>query len=274
MSSCRSHQCHTPAANADPRWRQALWIALVVNAVMFFVEIGAGLQAASVALLADAIDFAGDAGNYALSLVVLGMAPAWHSRVAWLKGWMMIGFGVFVLAQAGWTTWQGSVPEPLTMGAVGALALLANLGVAALLYRYRTGDANMRSVWLCTRNDAIGNLAVLAAAAGVLGTGSAWPDLWVAAVMASLALTAGVEVVSRARRELASLMPVGTVQAAGGASSGASATSAAPAPGAGSSTAPTPSPGVSVGVSATMSAGVSVEVSGSPSATGSGCGSG
>ena len=193
---------HTTPDNNDPRWRRALWVALVVNAAMFVVELWAGLQADSVSLLADAVDFAGDAANYALSLAVLGLALSWRSRAALLKGVCMLGYGVFVLLKAGWVLHIGAVPEPLTMGVIGFIALLANTGVAVLLYRFRSGDANMRSVWLCTRNDALSNVAVMLAAAGVFGTGSAWPDLAVAAVMATLALSAGWQVVRQARAEL------------------------------------------------------------------------
>jgi Co/Zn/Cd efflux system component len=202
-SSCSTETPANAAPPIDPRWRRALWIALVVNAAMFGVELVAGLQANSVSLLADAVDFAGDAANYALSLAVLSMALVWRSRAAYVKGATMFAYGLFVLARAGWLLQSGSVPEPLTMGVVGLVALLANAGVAVLLYAFRTGDANMRSVWLCSRNDALSNLAVMAAALGVFGTGSAWPDLAVAAVMAVLALTAGLSVMRQARAELA-----------------------------------------------------------------------
>jgi Co/Zn/Cd efflux system component len=182
-----------------------LWIALVVNALMFLIELIAGWHSGSVSLLADAVDFLGDAANYGVSLAALGMAAAWRSRTALVKGWSMAAYGVFVLAKAGWAALHGVVPEPATMGAVGVLALLANGGVAFLLYAFRQGDANMRSVWLCTRNDAIGNVAVLLAAAGVSATGSGWPDLVVAAIMAALALSAGHSVVRRANGELREL---------------------------------------------------------------------
>jgi Co/Zn/Cd efflux system component len=201
-SSCSTDATHS-AQTIDPRWRKALWIALAVNASMFFVELIAGLQANSVSLLADAVDFAGDAANYALSLAVLSMALVWRSRAALVKGVTMFSYGVFVLARAGWMLHTGSVPEPLTMGVVGFIALLANAGVAVLLYAFRAGDANMRSVWLCSRNDALSNVAVMLAAFGVFGTGSAWPDLAVAGVMAVLAISAGVSVVRQARGELA-----------------------------------------------------------------------
>ncbi|MGH6625435.1 MAG: cation transporter [Burkholderiaceae bacterium] len=206
MSQHCTDDCHDPSANAiasaTPRWRRALWIALVVNAAMFAVELGAGLHAGSVSLLADAVDFAGDAANYGLSLAVLGMAAFWRSRAALIKGGSMLLYGLFVLGKAALVLRSGAVPEALTMGVVGALALLVNAGVALLLYAFRTGDANMRSVWLCSRNDAIGNLAVMGAALGVFGSGSAWPDLAVAGVMAALAMTGGWAVVWQALREL------------------------------------------------------------------------
>ena len=203
---CHDH-CNIEAQGRDsvtnPVWRRALWIALALNLSMFVVELAAGLQADSVSLLADAVDFAGDAANYGLSLAVLGMAAVWRSRAALVKGLSMAAYGLLVIAKAVWVLRSGSVPEPLTMGLVGALALLVNTGVAVLLYSFRSGDANMRSVWLCSRNDALSNLAVILAALGVFGTGSAWPDLAVAAVMAVLALGAGFSVIRQARSELA-----------------------------------------------------------------------
>jgi Co/Zn/Cd efflux system component len=202
MSHDHNHQPHQDGLHLDPRYRRVLWIALVLNAAMFVIEMAAGVSAASVSLLADAVDFFGDAVNYGLSLAVLGMAIAWRARVAWLKGATMGLFGLWVLGLAAWNLVQGIVPEARTMGAIGALALVVNVGVAVLLYTWRDGDANMQSVWLCTRNDAIGNLAVLAAALGVFGTGQGWPDLIVAAVMGSLALTSAWVVLGRARSEL------------------------------------------------------------------------
>lgn len=198
------HRHHEVPADAPPGLRRALWVALAANAAMFAIEIGAGVAADSVSLLADAIDFFGDAANYALSIAVLSMALAWRSRAAMVKAACMLAFGVLVLARAAWSAITGAAPEPATMGAVGLLALAANLGVGWLLYAWREGDANLRSVWLCTRNDAIGNVAVLLAALGVFGTGTAWPDLLVAAVMAALALSAGASVMRQARGELAS----------------------------------------------------------------------
>ena len=199
---CQHHHHHNDHA-APPGVRRALWVALLANAAMFFIEVGSGLASGSLSLLADAVDFAGDAASYGLSLAALGWALVWRSRVALLKAASMGLFGLLLLGAALWRLWAGAPPEALTMGAVGLLALAVNLGVAWLLYAFRNGDANLRSVWLCTRNDALGNLAVLAAAAGVFGTGRAWPDLAVAGIMAGLALSAGWAVLRQARAELA-----------------------------------------------------------------------
>jgi Co/Zn/Cd efflux system component len=169
---------------------------------MFGVEFGASWTSGSVSLLADSIDFFGDAGNYALSLAVLGMVPRTRTKAAVFKAACMGAFGVFVLAKALWSLRVGVLPEPATMGVVGFLALAVNGGVALSLYRFRTGDANMRSVWICSRNDAFGNMAVMLAALGVLGTASAWPDVAVAAVMGILALTGSWTVLKHARSEL------------------------------------------------------------------------
>ncbi len=200
-----AHCCGDAAcssASADPRFRKALWVALVLNALMFFVELGASWTSGSVSLLADSIDFFGDAANYAISLVVLGMGVATRARAALFKAACMGAFGVVVLGKALWTLTSGAVPEPATMGVVGLAALAVNAGVALMLYRFRDGDANMRSVWICSRNDALGNVAVMLAALGVFGTGMAWPDLGVAAVMGSLALSGAWAVARHAREEL------------------------------------------------------------------------
>ena len=203
---CHHDHSHDHGHHADaliaPGYRRVLWIALAVNAAMFLLEIGAGIAAGSVSLLADAIDFFGDAANYAITLAVLASGATWRARAAVIKAASMLLFGAIVIARAAWAAGSGVAPEPLTMGAVGLLALGANLGVAALLYAFREGDANMRSVWLCTRNDAISNVAVLLAALGVFGTGTRWPDLLVAGAMAALALTAGASVLRQARAEL------------------------------------------------------------------------
>lgn len=199
---CCASKSGTTALN-DPRWRRVLWIALIVNGAMFAVEIVAGVAADSRALQADALDFLGDSANYAISLGVAGMALAWRARAALVKALTMLAFGLWVLGSALWGFITGTAPHAETMGIIGALALAANVAVALMLYRYRTGDANMRSVWICSRNDAIGNLAVLGAAFGVFGTGQSWPDLAVAAIMAALAIWGSIEVFRQARGELA-----------------------------------------------------------------------
>lgn len=202
MSNCCNGGCTPPPPSSDGRFRRVLWLALLVNAVMFFIEGAASWHAESTALLADAVDFLGDAANYGVSLLALASGALWRSRVALAKGWTMGLYGVAVLVAALWNVVRGASPEPLTMASIAVLALAANIGVAVLLYRYRAGDANMQSVWLCSRNDAIGNVAVLLAAAGVFGTGTLWPDVAVAVTLAVLSLHAARQVIRRAREEL------------------------------------------------------------------------
>jgi len=190
----------------DGAWRRVLWIALAINAGMFALEIGAGVAAHSAALKADALDFLGDSANYAISLGVAGLALQWRARAALLKGASLALLGLWILASTAWMAFSGTLPRAETMGVVGTLALIANLACAIMLWRYREGDANRRSVWICSRNDAIGNVAVVAAALGVFGTGTAWPDIIVAAVLASLGLSGGWRIMRHARADLASLV--------------------------------------------------------------------
>ena len=201
MSACCDHHCHAPSPE-NHGFRRVLWVALAVNAAMFAIEIAAGFAAGSAALKADALDFLGDASNYAISLLALGLAGLWTSRAALVKGLSMGAFGLYILGDAALKIANGVVPEPAMMGGVGLLALAANAGVAVLLYRHRGGDANRRSAWLCSRNDAIGNLAVLAAAGTVFLTDTAWPDIIVAAVMAGLELTSARSIILHALAEL------------------------------------------------------------------------
>lgn len=195
--------CSSPVSSIDPRDRKVLWVALILNVTMFAAEIAGSVRSGSVSLLADAIDFLGDAANYSISLAVLGLAVAWRARASLVKAASMAAFGAFVLARATWMFIHGGTPEPLTMGFVAVLALVVNGGVALMLYRYRMGDSNMRSVWICSRNDALGNIAVAAAALGVLHTDQAWPDLAVATCMALLALSGAWSVGRQAFEELA-----------------------------------------------------------------------
>jgi Co/Zn/Cd efflux system component len=198
---CGGSQDITEKLN-DRAWRRVLWIALVINAGMFGVEIVAGVTAGSASLKADALDFLGDAANYAISLGVAGMVLTWRARAALAKGISILLFGLWVLGNTVWMATQGIVPAAETMGIVGVIALVANLACAAMLWRHREGDANRRSVWICSRNDAIGNIAVVAAALGVFGTGTGWPDIAVAAIMAALALSGGWQIIRQARGEL------------------------------------------------------------------------
>jgi Co/Zn/Cd efflux system component len=207
MACCHDSACSSAAsANAlnSPIWRRALWIALIINAGFFVAEIVAGAAAGSVALQADALDFFGDAANYAISLGVAGMALAWRARAAVAKGSTLIAFALWVLGSTAWHTFYGTLPQAEVMGVVGVAALIANGGVALMLYRFRTGDANMRAVWICSRNDAVGNAAVLLAAMGVFGTGTGWPDVIVAAIMSGLGLWGGWQIITQARGELRS----------------------------------------------------------------------
>jgi len=204
-----AHCCSAATEPPDPRQRRVLWIALGLNAAMFAVEFGASWASDSVSLLADSIDFFGDAANYALSLAVLGMALRVRSKAALFKAACMGAFGVFVLGKALWNLQSGVVPEAATMGAVGFAALAVNAGVAWMLYRFRSGDANMRSVLICSRNDAFGNVAVMLAALGVFGTDGAWPDLVVAGVMGSLALWGAGTVIAHARSDMRAVVAQG-----------------------------------------------------------------
>ena len=203
MACCDDHHCHTPPQHQTPIYRRVLIAALVINAGMFGVEVVAGSLAESKALLADALDFFGDAANYAISLYVLGMSLMWRARAALFKGFTMLLFALWVLAESVYGLLAGIPPEPVTMGVVGMLALIANVSVAVMLYRFREGDSNMQSVWICSRNDAIGNVAVMLAAGGVAITHNAWPDVLVAAGMALLALSGSIQILRQARKELA-----------------------------------------------------------------------
>jgi Co/Zn/Cd efflux system component len=170
---------------------------------MFAAEIAAGFAASSSALQADALDFLGDSANYAISLFVAGMGLAVRSRTAFFKGATLLVLGLWVVGSAAWrAAFGGAVPHADVMGLVGFVALVANAGVALMLFRFRRGDADMRSVWICSRNDAIGNVAVMLAALGVFGTGTLWPDVIVAVVMAALGITGGWTIIRQAMSEM------------------------------------------------------------------------
>ena len=207
-----AHCCGHDHHHIDPHrgnagYRRVLWAVLAINATMFLVEIGAGVAAGSASLQADALDFFGDAANYAISLFVIGMALRYRAYAALGKGISMGVFGLWVIGTVIWHAAHGTLPSAVTMGAVGLAAFAANAASFALLWAYRAGDANMRSAWICTRNDAIGNLAVLLAAAGVFGTGTGWPDLVVATIMAGLALQGAWMVIRQSLGELRQPVP-------------------------------------------------------------------
>jgi Co/Zn/Cd efflux system component len=201
-ASCAGPDCASGDATS-PRYRRILWVALAVNALMFGVEIVGGASAGSSALQADALDFLGDAANYSISLFVLSAALAVRARASLIKGATMAAFGCWVVGHALYQAATGEVPEPVVMGVVGMLALASNVFVALLLYRFRSGDSNMRSVWICSRNDALGNIAVVAAATGVFTVQQAWPDIIVALTMGVLALSGAWQILRHARQDLA-----------------------------------------------------------------------
>jgi Co/Zn/Cd efflux system component len=196
------NHCDHEAALRRGKYRRLLWVALALNVAMFAIEVAASLKSNSVSLLADSIDFLGDSANYGLSLFVLGMSVTVRAKASLAKALSMLVFGFGVLSAAAWHAATDAHPEASTMGVVGALALVVNCAVALMLFAHREGDSNMRSVWLCTRNDALGNIAVLLAALGVFGTGAAWPDLAVAGIMATLAVTSAFHVLRQARGEI------------------------------------------------------------------------
>jgi cation diffusion facilitator family transporter len=182
-------------------FKRALWAVIAINGVMFGVEITAGALAGSQALQADALDFLGDTATYAISLFVIGMPLRTRATAALFKGLSLGAMGLWVFGSTLYQTLILGVPQAEVMGIVGFLALLANVASVLLLLRYRDGDANVRSVWLCSRNDAFGNIAVMCAAAGVWVSGTAWPDLIVAGLMAGLFLWSSFQIIRQALQE-------------------------------------------------------------------------
>lgn len=183
-------------------FRKILWIVFAVNFLMFIVEFGTAFYANSVSLQADALDFLGDAVTYGVTLMVLGSSLRVRASVALLKGISMGGLGIWIFARTFWNMSENIIPIASLMGTIGLVALIANVFSALLLYKYRGGDSNMRSIWLCSRNDAIGNLAILIAASGVFTLKSGWPDFIVALLMASLSTIASIQIIKQASSEL------------------------------------------------------------------------
>jgi len=198
--SCCAEQPRFDGMSAG--FKRALWMVIAINAVMFAVEMTAGALAGSQALKADALDFLGDTVTYAISLFVIGRSVTARASAALFKGLGLAAMGVWVLGSTLWQVFVIGQPNPSVMGVVGVLALAANLASVLVLLRYRDGDSNVRSVWLCSRNDAIGNVAVIIAAGLVALTGTAWPDLVVAALMAGLFLWSAVQIIRQATIEM------------------------------------------------------------------------
>lgn len=198
-----SCSCEAPRFDgASAGYRRVLWLVIAINFGMFVTETAGGVLAGSVALQADALDFLGDSFTYAISLLVIGQAPHWRARAALFKGFSLGAMGLWVLGFTAYRVLVVGVPDAVVMGAIGFLATAANVGSVLLLMRYRDGDANVRSVWLCSRNDAIGNLGVIGAAGLVALTGTAWPDLAVATIMALLFLNSASQIIRQATGEL------------------------------------------------------------------------
>ncbi|HTK14024.1 MAG TPA: cation transporter, partial [Xanthobacteraceae bacterium] len=185
----------------DPRYKRMLWMVIALNGSMFLIEMIAGQLAASQALKADALDFLGDTVTYGLSLAVIGRSVHARATAALFKGLSLSLMAIWVMGSTIYHTLILGVPSAELMGGIGILALAANLTSVLLLMRYKDGDANVRSVWLCSRNDAIGNVVVMVAALGVWGTSTAWPDLAVAAVMGGIFLTSSVQILRQAWTE-------------------------------------------------------------------------
>ena len=211
MAGCCNSNAKFDGVSAD--YKRRLWLVIAINAVMFVVEMTAGHIAKSQALQADALDFLGDALTYGIPLAVIGASLKLRATAALFKGASLLLMGLWVMGSTVYRVFFVGVPEAEIMGVIGFLALLANLASVALLVRYKDGDANVRSVWLCSRNDAIGNVAVMFAALGVWGTATGWPDLIVAAIMATLFLSSAYQIVKQALAEYREGEAIGPLRA-------------------------------------------------------------
>jgi Co/Zn/Cd efflux system component len=199
-ADCCGHGATFEGLSAD--YKRRLWLVIAINAFMFLVEMGAGALAGSQALQADALDFLGDATTYAISLAVIGTSIQIRARAAILKAISLTAMSLWVLGSTAYHVVVLSIPRAEVMGIIGVLALAANAASVLILMRYKDGDANVRSVWLCSRNDAIGNVAVMVAALAVWGTATKWPDLIVAAIMAGLFLNSSIQILRQSFREI------------------------------------------------------------------------
>lgn len=198
-ASCGHSHGSFDGMSAD--YRRRLWAVIVINAAMFVVEMAGGQLARSQALQADALDFFADAVTYGISLAVIGASVRVRTTAAAAKGVSLFLMGLWVVGSTIWRVFYDGMPEAPVMGAIGFLALAANVTSVLLLMNYKDGDANVRSVWLCSRNDAIGNVIVMLAAVGVWGTATAWPDLAVAAIMGGLFLSSSTQILRQSLAE-------------------------------------------------------------------------
>lgn len=194
--------CDSNEHNWDCKYRIILWVVLVINLGMFILEIFSGLISGSQSLLADSLDFFADAANYGISLYVLSKSITLRAKASLIKGYTMGVFGVFVAVSTVYKVFFAVTPKAEIIGAVGFLALAANVFSAFLLYKYRKGDSNRASVWICSRNDAIANIAVIFAGLGVWITNTKWPDLAVAFIIASISLSGAYHIIKKTKKEL------------------------------------------------------------------------
>ncbi|WP_417517807.1 cation transporter [Minwuia sp.] len=199
MANCCGNDAKFDGVSDD--YKRRLWIVIAINAVMFTIEMIAGQYAESQALQADALDFLGDTLTYGISLAVIGASVRIRTNAALAKGISLMLMGAWVFGSTMYRVFYTGVPEAGIMGVIGLMALMANLASVFILMAYKDGDSNVRSVWLCSRNDAIGNIAVMIAALGVWGTTTGWPDLIVASIMAGLFLSSSVQIIRQALEE-------------------------------------------------------------------------
>ena len=211
MAGCSCNN-NTSFDGASKPFKRAMWLVIAINGVMFLIEMIGGFLAESQALKADALDFLGDTVTYSITLMVIGMPLVWRAWAALFKGVSLGCMGLWVFGSTLYHAVYLGSPQAETMGLIGVMALTANLTSVWLLFRFRNGDANVRSVWLCSRNDAIGNLAVIVAASGVWVTNSAYPDIFVAGIMSALFLWSSYQIIRQSLNELSDRSPPGCVQ--------------------------------------------------------------
>ncbi|MFN7836130.1 MAG: cation transporter [Burkholderiaceae bacterium] len=202
MVGCKDSCGSSNENHIDEKYKRILYVCLIANAVMFGVQTMGSYEALSVSLLANALDFLSDAANYAISLFVLGKSLQARAKASYLKGVSLGLIGLWVAFETLQHALQPELPKPEIMTVISIVGLAVNIGCAVLLYRHRGGDSNRESVWICSRNDAIGNIAVIFAAGGVFASATAWPDIIVAAILGYLALSGAWQILRAARKDL------------------------------------------------------------------------